>query len=272
MRLNRSHVSGCCSLFSKGTSTLSLAKLKETCEEYRSLRFPAGAIELPLKCAQDWDPKGQGIGYLKDGEQPNDPRKMAYDERVSCYDCVFDTLLAFDDMLNDQVNGRSESLTHFSLAALSVLAEPPVLSWIQFSFRCGRRRRRAACRRLQPSALVRRSAFPQLAVRLAYFSSNDGSAARGLSIFSSCPRSCNTRLELPKADVPRLVNFLQIRTPFIERYLAQEPLTHARSELLWQYHVRNGHYSQAAVVQANLAQSTEFVSSFSLQDRHHLAV
>lgn len=57
---------------------------------------------------------------------------------------------------------------------------------------------------------------------------------------------------------------MQIRTLFIERYLAEEPLTHARSELLWQYHVRNGHYSQASVVQANLAQSTEFVATFSL--------
>lgn len=97
-------------LFSKGTSTLSFAKLKETCEEYRSLLFPAGAIELPLKCAQDWDPKGQGLGYLNDGEQPNDPRKGIYDERMACYNCVFDTLFAFDEMLNDQVTGRSKAV------------------------------------------------------------------------------------------------------------------------------------------------------------------
>ena len=30
---------------------------------------------------------------------------------------------------------------------------------------------------------------------------------------------------------------------------------------MWQYYVRNGHYAQAAVVQANLAQSTECVLS-----------
>jgi nuclear pore complex protein Nup155 len=53
---------------------------------------------------------------------------------------------------------------------------------------------------------------------------------------------------------------LKIRTPFIEQYLSSEPLSHSRAELLWQYYVRNGHYAQAAVVQANLAQSTEYVT------------
>lgn len=54
-----------------------------------------------------------------------------------------------------------------------------------------------------------------------------------------------------------IVSPIQIRTPYIESYLSRVPLSHARAELLWQFQVRNGRNAQAAVVQANLAQSFE---------------
>ena len=94
------------SLFAKGTSNLSLDKLKQTCSEYLSLQFPMGAIELPLKCAHDWDPEESAFGFWRDGEHEHDPRKGAFERRKECYNIVFSTLLAFDEMLDDEVAGR----------------------------------------------------------------------------------------------------------------------------------------------------------------------
>ena len=59
-----------------------------------------------MKCAQDWDPSAQGLGYWNDGEISGDPRKALYDRRRECYECVFETLLAFDKMLDDEFSGK----------------------------------------------------------------------------------------------------------------------------------------------------------------------
>ncbi|KDN50361.1 nucleoporin-domain-containing protein [Tilletiaria anomala UBC 951] len=50
---------------------------------------------------------------------------------------------------------------------------------------------------------------------------------------------------------------LAMRTPYIRDYLAGEPLTLEKCELLWQYHVRVGEYFAAATVLAGLAQTDE---------------
>ena len=119
------------SLFAKGTSNLSLEKLKQTCSEYLSLHFPmgqshpalpskpspsrltlhlpTGAIELPLKCAHDWDPEESAFGFWRDGEHEHDPRRTAFERRKECYAIVFSTLLAFDEMLDDEAAGRSRA-------------------------------------------------------------------------------------------------------------------------------------------------------------------
>ena len=65
-----------------------------------------GAIELPLKCAQDWDPEESAFGFWRDGEHEHDPRRSSFERRKECYAIVFSTLLAFDEMLDDEVAGR----------------------------------------------------------------------------------------------------------------------------------------------------------------------
>ncbi|QRV86756.1 non-repetitive/WGA-negative nucleoporin carboxy-terminal protein [Ceratobasidium sp. AG-Ba] len=66
-------------LFRKSTATLSLEKLQEVTAEYRVLRYPNGAVQLPLQCAKDWDADNHGRDYWQ-----------------KCYDCVIKTLQAFD--------------------------------------------------------------------------------------------------------------------------------------------------------------------------------
>lgn len=56
---------------------------------------------------------------------------------------------------------------------------------------------------------------------------------------------------------PFPVRLLQMQTPFIESYLAKEPLSHPRANLLWQFYARGGNSAQAALVQAHLAQTLE---------------
>lgn len=66
-----------------------------------------GAIDLPLKCARDWDVNNLGQGYHEDGEREGDSRKPYFDRRMDGYACVFETLSAFDQMLDAEVAGRS---------------------------------------------------------------------------------------------------------------------------------------------------------------------
>ncbi|GAA5918079.1 hypothetical protein JCM8208_001213, partial [Rhodotorula glutinis] len=58
---------------------------------------------------------------------------------------------------------------------------------------------------------------------------------------------------------------LETRTPYLEGFLAREPTTLEKSDLLWQYYVRTGRYARAAQVLASLAESAAF--PLSLQKR-----
>ncbi|KAL7409572.1 Non-repetitive/WGA-negative nucleoporin C-terminal-domain-containing protein [Mrakia frigida] len=187
-------------LFAKGTSNLSLEKLQRTCAEYRSLHFSTGAIELPLKCAQDWDPEGQAFGYLADGERPNDPRRAAFESRQRCYECVFETLLAFDEMLENSGSGGFTSSG-------------------------------------EDIDTLRDAAYAQAT------SSEDPLFHTALY---------DWMISRQMAD-----QVLEMQTPFIESYLAKEPLSHPRANLLWQFYARSGNSAQAALVQAHLAQTLE---------------
>ncbi|KZS96128.1 nucleoporin [Sistotremastrum niveocremeum HHB9708] len=83
-------------LFSKGSRHLTSEKLEDVALEYRRLHYAKGAIELPLRCAQDWDNDNSGFDHWQAGCPPNDPRTEAYQSRIRCYDSVLDTLQTFD--------------------------------------------------------------------------------------------------------------------------------------------------------------------------------
>ncbi|KAK4336201.1 Nucleoporin NUP157 [Rhodotorula toruloides] len=58
---------------------------------------------------------------------------------------------------------------------------------------------------------------------------------------------------------------LETRTPYLEGFLAREPTTLEKSDLLWQYYVRTSRYARAASVLASLAETPAF--PLSLQKR-----
>ncbi|KAG8684883.1 hypothetical protein FRC09_015089, partial [Ceratobasidium sp. 395] len=84
-------------LFRKSTATLSREKLQEVVAEYRALRYPNGAVQLPLQCAKDWDVDNHGRDYWQSERLPSDERRAAYKPRRECYECVTQTLRAFDE-------------------------------------------------------------------------------------------------------------------------------------------------------------------------------
>lgn len=91
--------------FSKGSANLELEKLQEIVREYKDLRYGKGAIELPLKCARDWDADNLGHAHWAEGCPMNDPRVEFYQKRIKCYDLVLDVLSAFSSMFDAQPPG-----------------------------------------------------------------------------------------------------------------------------------------------------------------------
>jgi nuclear pore complex protein Nup155 len=66
--------------------------------EYRQLHYPKGAIDLPLRCAQEWDGDNSGYEHWIAGSPANDPRIEAYNLRNSCYELVLGALDFFDQL------------------------------------------------------------------------------------------------------------------------------------------------------------------------------
>ncbi|EJD55558.1 nucleoporin-domain-containing protein [Auricularia subglabra TFB-10046 SS5] len=91
--------------YSKGTANMEFPKLQEIVGEYKDLRFAKGAIELPLKCAREWDADNLGRSHWAQGCPVNDPHAEFYQKRVKCYDLVLDVLSAFSSMFEARANG-----------------------------------------------------------------------------------------------------------------------------------------------------------------------
>lgn len=88
-------------LLLKATAQLPFDKLKSITEDYRALGFDVGAIELPLRCAHEWDPNGLALAWraeespkLPDGKE--DPREALHKARMQCYALVLSSLQALD--------------------------------------------------------------------------------------------------------------------------------------------------------------------------------
>jgi hypothetical protein len=117
-----------------------------------------------------------------------------------------------------------------------------------------RRDRRYANERLQQGAFGEGRVFPLRTLQLVPLSRYDQPASGGACLLSW--RSPCTELTLLS---------LQTRTPYLEGYLAREPTTLEKTDLLWQFYVRTSRYASAASVLASLAESLSL--PLSLQKR-----
>ncbi|EPQ60591.1 nucleoporin [Gloeophyllum trabeum ATCC 11539] len=84
-------------LFIKAGAILTLEKLREICGEYQQLRYPKGAVELPLHYAQVVDAERLGQEYWYAGCPASDRRSEFWERRKQCYDLVLDSLTVFEE-------------------------------------------------------------------------------------------------------------------------------------------------------------------------------
>ncbi|XP_048876664.1 nuclear pore complex protein Nup155 [Brienomyrus brachyistius] len=67
--------------------------LQLVCAQYRSVRFYEGVLQLCLTAADKKDPQGLGLHFYRNGEPEGDSAgQLAFQERLSSYKCVTDTM------------------------------------------------------------------------------------------------------------------------------------------------------------------------------------
>jgi nuclear pore complex protein Nup155 len=99
-------------LYIKGARNLGLEKLQEICGDFQHLRYAKGAVELPLTCAQVFDPSNLGLESWQAGAAtPNPSHVELLDRRMACYDLVLDSLAVFESS-NDQSGDADTVRTH----------------------------------------------------------------------------------------------------------------------------------------------------------------
>lgn len=82
------------------------ATISAKLETYGSI---AGAVELPLICAEVYDSAGAGLDYWKAERPTGDPRQASFEERLHCYELILDSLSVFETL--PQTDGQNpESL------------------------------------------------------------------------------------------------------------------------------------------------------------------
>ncbi|XP_058645597.1 nuclear pore complex protein Nup155 isoform X1 [Onychostoma macrolepis] len=63
------------------------------CSQYRQVRFYEGVVELCLTAADKKDPQKLGLHFYRNGEPEEDASgQQAFQERLSCYKCITDTM------------------------------------------------------------------------------------------------------------------------------------------------------------------------------------
>lgn len=213
-------------LFTKAAGHLSLERLQDICKEYTSMRYAPGVIDLALACAQRWDSSDRAVSYWLDEQPANDPRESAYKLRRACHQLVFDTLQAMDELLDETTrpNRPPGGTTYEEADGLRTNA--------------------------YNKALAVKDEFFHVELYEWYLS-------RGLTNQLLEVRPVCTSHSTPEANLA----LLQTRTPYLEGFLAREPTTLEKTDLLWQYYVRTSRYAAAASVLASLAETSACVLS-----------
>ncbi|KIK70905.1 hypothetical protein GYMLUDRAFT_32985 [Collybiopsis luxurians FD-317 M1] len=91
-------------LYIKGARILDLEKLREICGDFQLLSYAKGAIELPLVCAQVFDPDNIGLDYWKSGATTDGISRTAFERRLQCYELMLDSLTVFERQIEDPVS------------------------------------------------------------------------------------------------------------------------------------------------------------------------
>jgi nuclear pore complex protein Nup155 len=83
-------------LFERVAGSLTFANLKVAVEQYTTLKYYAGAIQLCLVVAREKDRGNSALSWINDGRPANDPRSKAFEERKRCYDLIHSVMTRLD--------------------------------------------------------------------------------------------------------------------------------------------------------------------------------
>lgn len=219
----------------KGARILEFDKLREVVGDYQQLDYAKGAIELPLHCADAWDPDRLGQEYWQSAPelsagsglvtQPeisaasalvlggDAARREAWQRRGRCYDLVLDSLEAFENKARDGGESADRVRAHayeLVFASLDEMFHARLYEWL-----IGRG---LADELLEVSPLI----FEVV---------------------------CLMRLIL--------YSLLKMGPAYLEAYLQRDPATVGKYQLLWQFYVKDGQPLRAAEVLNVLADSPQ---------------
>ncbi|SNX85138.1 related to NUP170 - nuclear pore protein [Melanopsichium pennsylvanicum] len=94
-------------LLVKGASQISVDKLRGIVQDYRSLGYATGAIELALQCAREWDPTGMAASFVAEGSPDgveHRARREVAERLKEAFKLVFETLEELDQKLDEAYN------------------------------------------------------------------------------------------------------------------------------------------------------------------------
>lgn len=80
----------------KAARVLDIEKLSRIVGDYQKLAYAKGAIELPLACAEVFDPDNAGLAYWTAGMPANDNRQEFWNRREACYSLVLHSISEFE--------------------------------------------------------------------------------------------------------------------------------------------------------------------------------
>ncbi|KAI9795113.1 MAG: hypothetical protein M1816_000135 [Peltula sp. TS41687] len=83
-------------LFQQVAASLSMEQLQWAAEQFTSMEFYAGAIQLALTVAKEKDRGNRALAWINDGRKDEDPRKDAYNQRTSIYKLIRDIIRKVD--------------------------------------------------------------------------------------------------------------------------------------------------------------------------------
>lgn len=107
--MGRNLLNGSLELLQQVADSLSLENLRTTVDQYISMQFYAGAIQLALKVAQESDRGNRALAWMNDGKPDRDERRDFYEKRRRCYELVHDVLQTVDQISSQQpemIDGR----------------------------------------------------------------------------------------------------------------------------------------------------------------------
>ncbi|XXG99502.1 hypothetical protein Hte_005841 [Hypoxylon texense] len=123
-------------LFQKVARSLTQTNLESAIQQYVTLRYYAGAIQLCLVVASERDRGNAAFSWVSDGKPAGDPRAKFFDDRKACYGLIHRVLLDLDAASSrepeivdgkptliatkraeayDVVSGSSDEVFHFDL-------------------------------------------------------------------------------------------------------------------------------------------------------------